>query len=378
MRPASNIALLALASYASATPWHCKCGYSVNKTDSEHFGLFTHVAETDFFHAGSVGDKKHSFAVPGWDGETGNKTAEEANRAVGYSKQLGNVIANSLPEGRWGGQPRTVGDAGLQLWVRSGLENDLVPVAAINNMEAIASKSTSRMLYGSYRAAIRFSGMNGTRGEFSWRSMADGRAQKITMGSNSRETDTIGFNVHAHSDKENPDEDPEFDSSWVSVANFPDEFHEYRFDWLPDRIEFYLDGKWMLTETEAIPDSPGTLSLRHYVEDGRANPPAQDAVMTVGYVKAYYNVTTRDEPKTGCHALTDNVCFVPDQLKAPNPNGRSTHFYSPVSGNPEDNREDDLGISHTGLLQPDGAAGVAVWTGLLFASVLLGVACGLF
>jgi beta-glucanase (GH16 family) len=34
----------------------------------------------------------------------------------------------------------------------------------------------------------------------------------------------------------------------------PDQlFHEYRFDWLPDRVQFFVDGKFLYEMTENIP-----------------------------------------------------------------------------------------------------------------------------
>lgn len=48
----------------------------------------------------------------------------------------------------------------------------------------------------------------------------------------------------------------------------PQEFHEYRFDWLPDRVEFFFDGMLMLTNNQSIPDAAGTLALGHFEDDG--------------------------------------------------------------------------------------------------------------
>jgi len=377
MKHASIIALLSLASNTLA--WRCLCGYSVNKTDASHFGIFTHVSETDFFHTDSVDDRL-SLGIPGWEAEVDNKTAEQAERAVGYSKQVGNVIANFLPDGKWGGPPATVGDAGLQLWVRHRLENDLVPVAAVDNLLAIGDDAASRMLYGSYRAAVKFSGMNGTRGVFGWESKEGTRTQSITIALASHETQTLAFTVR-NTDTGKPNDDTTYDVGSKSVYIFPEEFHEVRFDWMPDRVDFYVDGHLVVTERESVPDAAGSLSLKHYVENGREDPPAQDAVMTVGYVKAYYNTTSRDEPLPGCTDTRKNICVVPDQKTPPNPNGERTHFYSPVSDDVEDKKEDDVTIGGSGYAQPkapkSAASTVTLWDSLLFASALLVAVCGL-
>ena len=71
------------------------------------------------------------------------------------------------------------------------------------------------------------------------------------------------------------------------------DFHEYRMDYLPGRVLFYADGQ-VLAEMNgsAVPSSPGHLVLQHW-SNGNAlwsgGPPAQDTVMTVQYVKAYFN-----------------------------------------------------------------------------------------
>lgn len=144
-------------------------------------------------------------------------------------------------------------------------------------------------------------------------------------------------------------------------------------------MDFYLDGGLILTQTESIPDTLGTLALRHVVDNGRDEPPVQDAVMTVGYVKAYYNVTTRDHPKPPCHRLEGFVCTVPDQNTPPNP-VRKTFFFSQGMNEEEDdekNKDDDLTTSGVGwdFNHDNGAA--AFDTGLLVASFLLILACGL-
>jgi hypothetical protein len=179
-------------------------------------------------------------------------------------------------------------------------------------------------------------------------------------------------------DSDNKRNETTFEQGFGSIFNFPEEFHEMRFDFLPDRIDFYIGDLLILTESKAVPDTAGTLSLRHYVEDGREEPPAHDAVMTVAYVKAYYNTTANGEPLETCYDVKDCVCVVPDQRTQPNPDGEKTHFYSPVAGEDEDERDDEVGISHAGYLQPDGPKNVAgaasIWSGALFASGLLLVA----
>lgn len=52
--------------------------------------------------------------------------------------------------------------------------------------------------------------------------------------------------------------------------------------------------------------------------------------MTVGYVKAYFNTTSRDEPKAGCRSLEEpgSVCEIPTQQTPPIGDGDWTHFFT--------------------------------------------------
>ena len=120
-------------------------------------------------------------------------------------------------------------------------------------------------------------------------------------------------------------------------------FHEYRFDWLPDRIDYYIDGWHALTFTDNIPSSPGAIHFSHW-SDGNPlwtmGPPPEDAVMTVAYVKAYFN-TTSSPPLSGHDCISpqwrsgDNgFCEIPDQRYEPwpgSPMGNDTgktYFFS--------------------------------------------------
>lgn len=102
-------------------------------------------------------------------------------------------------------------------------------------------------------------------------------------------------------------------------------YHEYRFDWTPERIVFFADGH-LLQEFENTfngnaPDAPGTLMLNHW-STGNAGwsggPPAQDAVLTLSYVKAYFNSSnaTREHEWNGACAggrgWDGRTCQIPD------------------------------------------------------------------
>jgi hypothetical protein len=99
-------------------------------------------------------------------------------------------------------------------------------------------------------------------------------------------------------------------------------FHEYRFDFLPDRVVFYADGAPLATmrDRAALPTAPGHLLVSHW-SNGNARwsrgPPSADATTTVRYVKAYYNSSDdarRDAYADRCAdpaARPRAVCAVP-------------------------------------------------------------------
>lgn len=71
-------------------------------------------------------------------------------------------------------------------------------------------------------------------------------------------------------------------------------FHEYRFDWMPDRVSFFVDGTWIwdLNDTQGVPSTPSPLLLNHWSNGSPGwtlGPPVEDAVSTVAYVRAYFN-----------------------------------------------------------------------------------------
>ena len=375
MKLTQLIAPLALASNALA--WRCLCGYSVNRTTDQHFSYFTRIAETDFLHTDGT-NPKLSIQAPGWAVDVGNTTAKQANSTLGSSQQLDNVVTNALPKGKWGVPPVGFGDAGLQLWVRHGVEDGMVPVAGVRNALSLGHDGKEKMLYGSYRAGIKFSGVNGTRGVFGCESKEGTRKQSISMAFAACDSKNLIFTV-----RDTEPQDQKRDSLWElsfgSIFNFPEEFHEIRFDWMPDRIDFYIGDHLVFTQSETVPNLAGSLLLKQSLDDGCEDPPAHDAVMTVMYVKAYYNTTAHEGPLSTCYDdVEDNVCVVPDQRTQPNPNGPKTHFYSPVADDGEAEKHDDVNIGHVGYKQPDGPKNVAsaatLRNSVLFATGLLLVA----
>jgi len=113
-------------------------------------------------------------------------------------------------------------------------------------------------------------------------------------------------------------------TSTYQIASLPfvptSDFHEYRFDWFPNYVVFYADGQMLQTLNWTYPMAPGHLSINHW-SNGNSywsqGPPQVDALLTVKYVKAYFN--TSDEGlnqmfEEGCHQKAEpQPCQVPEE-----------------------------------------------------------------
>lgn len=118
------------------------------------------------------------------------------------------------------------------------------------------------------------------------------------------------------------------------VANLPFNpttgFHEYRIDFVPDNVVFYADSQVLATmDTTAIPTQAGHLILTHWSNGNplwSAGPPAMDAVMTVSYVKSYFNSSLAERIQAFESRCKDprapyTICTIPDQKAPPDPDG---------------------------------------------------------
>jgi beta-glucanase (GH16 family) len=117
-------------------------------------------------------------------------------------------------------------------------------------------------------------------------------------------------------------------------------FHEYRFDWTADRVAFYVDGAFLTEMTENIPTEGGGMFFNHWSNGDpkwSAGPPAADTVMTISYMKAYFNSTDtqryQHDYKERCPTFDPaKVCAIPAQTSPPDPslgnNAAKTYFFT--------------------------------------------------
>ncbi|OQO14490.1 hypothetical protein B0A48_01368 [Cryoendolithus antarcticus] len=326
---------LTLAMCADAA---CECGFSL-QTSNSTATFFTHSIETDFLHISSVAYS----GIEGtpWQPQVWNQTAAQSRGAYGRSNLLENIVPNPLPGGTWSGPGARGGDPGLQLVVRKDLVDGMVTGAEL-------ATSRTDILYGTFRVGMKVTGINGTCSAFFW---YRNDTQEIDVEYLSKNTSIVNTILQSGAAAAQG-----FDAAGTSTyqkydagLSLSDEYHEYRYDWLPDRVDFYLDGLKISTYTENVPDAPGHLLLSHWSNGNvgwSMGPPAEDAVSTISYVKAYFNVSGGDEVDV-CSSGTA-VCQIPEQSGQPDLDGKPTFFFNPPP--PQAN-------SSTGMTIPTHASG---------------------
>ena len=152
-------------------------------------------------------------------------------------------------------------------------------------------------------------------------------------------------------------------------------FHEYRFDWSPDSVSFYADGVLLDTMTKAIPSSPGHITISHWsngAPDWSAGPPTTDAMLTVEYIKGYFNSSDASRQKDWQERCKDPsalnaTCAIPEVTEAPNGNVSAKTFFFSMQSN------STLGQTVFGAKKKsEGTAlGVSSWEAGLTTGVLL-------
>ncbi|KAF3031289.1 hypothetical protein E8E12_001111 [Didymella heteroderae] len=212
-------------------------------------------------------------------------------------------------------------DAGLQLIVRSELaEGNLVSSGQIQSIR-------EDVRFGSFRAYMRSTPIDGTCAASFWYHN-DSQEIDIELLSRQREGDRQPINLSVHSNESVANNyDATGTTGFVEgQVDFDpaDGFHEYRYDWSPEVVRFWSDGKWLGDIVEFIPTTPGYFQLSHWSNGfarWSAGPPMQDAVITVAYFMGYFNSTDAKHvedfaARCGGSRDTENVCIVSNFQKA--------------------------------------------------------------
>lgn len=250
-----------------------------------------------------------------------------------------NIQTNSIgDEYSWTGPGANGTDPGMRLYVRAQIVDEMVSMS-----EVVAQRRD--VLHGSFRVAAKIPSVNGTCAAFFW---YHDDTQEIDIEFLTKELDPAQSPVNLIL------QSPQSQAAGYDASHTPnfrvlplgfrpdEDYHEYRFNWTPGLVSFYADGKWLQDMTADVPDQPGSIHLNHWSNGNpgwSAGPPEEDAVMTVSYVKAYFNST--DPERRGaygqrCPAVSSarSLCRIPDQTVPPSPNGpdgnrtANTYFFT--------------------------------------------------
>ncbi|KAI8887010.1 glycoside hydrolase family 16 protein [Backusella circina FSU 941] len=115
----------------------------------------------------------------------------------------------------------------------------------------------------------------------------DGRASFLT-----HENHELGFDPTEASKKKKKNQQPRMQLTFIKQA-----FHEYRFDWFPNLVIFYIDGIEWYQMTTNILNQPSRFMFNHWT-DGNQNfsqgPPVENAYLYIKSMTFFFNYTNED------------------------------------------------------------------------------------
>ncbi|KAI8966207.1 glycoside hydrolase family 16 protein [Daldinia sp. FL1419] len=309
----------------------CECGYSIITPSDDKRYVFTDILESDFIHL-DIADRTQEYGDYGWIPQEFDMSSAVARGPYGESFTSENVISNNIADEQiFSGPGAKGGDAGLKLVVGSEIKNGMVPCSDVSTTDV-------HYYHGTFRAGIKVTDVPGTCSAFFWY-MNDTQEIDIEFLSSefnkSNNTFPVNLVLQSEESKNNG-----FDASKTGdfkKINLPfdptTDFHEYRIDFLPERVLFYADAQ-LLTEMNGtgVPSTPGNLQVSHWSNgnmEWSQGPPKANATTTVSYVKAYFNSSLESRQTDYRLRCKDPsapmaVCAVPDR--------NTTYFFGNVVG----------------------------------------------
>ncbi|KKA27366.1 hypothetical protein TD95_004925 [Thielaviopsis punctulata] len=240
--------------------------------------IFTHSIESDFISACPISRS------PSWIRPEFNITREPSEAELPESFRSENTFSSSLNAeflaNIAAGRRLEVGNVGVVLRVRGGRVDGMVSTSEMDSKR-------NDVGYGSFRVGLKLSREPGTCAAFFW---YHDDAHEIDIEFLSREFDAahsifpLHFVVHSLVSPIHLQANLSFDPTTA--------FHEYRFDYIPGHILFYVDGMLIGRATQREEMKRGVLVVQHWSNGNvqwTAGPPERDADMAVSYVKAYFN-----------------------------------------------------------------------------------------
>jgi beta-glucanase (GH16 family) len=186
----------------------------------------------------------------------------------------------------WGNANRT--HAPENLWIDKGVLVMKVSGGSKRGTPTIGaeiSSAKSDFLYGSYRAMLKTAREPGTVNGFFYY-LSDKSEIDVEVLSQDNPKKLINFTIHQNNKGA--------ETHQVYTADFDPsaDFHEYRFDWTKQGVDYYIDSKYVLTLPGNTPFEPGRMLLNHWTlssPDWGGGPPVNDALMYVRYIEFYFD-----------------------------------------------------------------------------------------
>ncbi|PSR77982.1 concanavalin A-like lectin/glucanase domain-containing protein, partial [Coniella lustricola] len=285
----------------------CECGYrfttpATNSTPAAQSFIVTDLIETNFFNI--TGDISHN---TDWIAQNWSEDASVARGAYGEMMNVANVLtAAAATEKEDVDDSNDKAGGGAD---KKGLQITVVGEPTADGDVQGGEIDTARLdvFYGTFRASMKLTGVAGTASAFFW---YYNNTQEIDMEFLSREfsTDNESYpvNLVLQSSAAAKAGYNAADTDTYRIVNLPfdprSDFHEYRIDWLSQRVLFYAQGVLLaeMDDPNGVPTHAGHLSINQWSNgnaDWSGGPPSQDAVLEVGYVKAYFNSSEEGRQK---------------------------------------------------------------------------------
>jgi hypothetical protein len=215
-----------------------------------------------------------------------DKTPYSQCQATDFSKE--NIVGNSKWDiTTWGNANRR--HSVDNVWVQDGMlvmkVNGGTPKGQTTVGAEIISKKRN-FLYGSFRTMAKTAREPGTVNSPLFYYLSDTSEIDVEILSQENPRHLVNYTIHQNNrgaltyNLFNAGFDPSAD------------FHEYRFDWSPQGVQYYIDGKPTVLLTGNTPYQPGAIMVNHWTLSDPGwggGPPIGDAFMYVKYFEFYFN-----------------------------------------------------------------------------------------
>ncbi|CAO3663415.1 hypothetical protein CU097_010881 [Rhizopus azygosporus] len=156
----------------------------------------------------------------------------------------------------------------------------------------------SDILYGTFRARMKTSQVAGTVAAFFYYRNTTSEIDIETL-SKFRNPAQAYFAIQPQIYNPDGSASPQTHHTYPMSFDPTQEYHEYRFDWMPGLVKFYIDGLFIRDMTINVPETPGRIMINHWT-DGNPNfsggPPEEDADLIVSHLNMFFNSSEQIEP----------------------------------------------------------------------------------